>query len=67
MDSKYEPNLNELLSALADISNMCIGDLAMGYKLDAQIVGETIYKATGLTNPELNELVDVNKLAQKEG
>ena len=47
----------ELLAALTDISNMCIGTLTMGYKLDPEHIGELIHSATGLTNPELNNLV----------
>lgn len=47
----------ELLAALTDISNMCVGEQAMGFKLDSQAVGEVIYSATGLNNLELNELV----------
>lgn len=47
---------DKLLSALAAISNMCVGEMAMGYKLDAQCIGQLIYEATGLTNPQLNEL-----------
>lgn len=46
----------EFLSAMTEISNMCIGEMTMGYKLDAQYIGALIFKATGLTNPQLNEL-----------
>lgn len=34
---------------LAEISDMCIGEIAMGYRLDAQAIGEKI----GLVIPEL--------------
>mgnify|MGYP003679693512 CR=1 FL=1 len=44
-----------LLSCLLGISNECIGELAMNYRLDAQMIGESIYAATGKTNPELAE------------
>ncbi|MDF1830640.1 hypothetical protein [Cycloclasticus pugetii] len=44
-----------LLFALSDISSMCVGEIAMGYKLDANFIGELIYKATGMTQPELHE------------
>jgi len=44
-----------LEAALCEISNMCVGEIAMNYRLDAQCIGEIIYKATGLTNPELNK------------
>lgn len=54
--SENDQNLSNLLCVLAEISNMCVGDLAMeGYKLDAQVIGELIYKATNMTNSELNE------------
>lgn len=43
------------LKALADISNMCIGDIAMGYRMDAQSIGELICEVTGLNNPALND------------
>jgi hypothetical protein len=50
-----EQQINKLMECLTDISSMCIGEIAMGYKLDAQSIGEMIYAATGLTNDELNE------------
>jgi hypothetical protein len=42
------------LELLAGISSMCVGEIAMGYKVDAQAVGEMIYEATGMTQPELH-------------
>ena len=45
----------ELLEVLSEISHMCIGQLTMGYRLDANYIGEIIYEATGMTNPELND------------
>ena len=44
-----------LIAALAEISAMCVGELAMGYKLDAQSIGELIYRATGMTQPQLQK------------
>ena len=44
-----------MVCCLADISNMCVGDITMGYKLDAANIGEVIYEVTGLDNPALNE------------
>ena len=41
--------------ALTSISDMCIGEIAMNHNLDAQYIGELIYEATGMTNPELHE------------
>ena len=49
-----EAHIKKLEAALTDISNMCIGEIAMNYKLDAESIGELIYEATGKTNPELN-------------
>lgn len=48
----------ELKSALCEISNMCIGNLTMSYSIDPDYVGNLIYQATGMTNPELNESVE---------
>jgi hypothetical protein len=53
---ELEAENKKLMLAMADISNMCIGDVAMGYGLCAQTIGETIYHCTGLTNPQLNDL-----------
>ena len=47
----------KLMAVLSDISNMCIGEIAMNYKLDAQSIGEDIYRATGKTNAELNNYI----------
>lgn len=44
---------NNLLELASEISQMCIGEIAMGYKLDAQYIGNRIYEVTGLTSPEL--------------
>lgn len=50
---------DELLRELCDIQGMCIGEITMGYKLDADSVGCGISKATGMTHPEL--LAKLNK------
>lgn len=47
----------QLVEALTRISNMCVGDQAMGYPLDSQSIGQLIFEATGMTNPELNKAV----------
>ena len=49
--------IKELEVALCEISNMCIGNLTMSYSIDPDYVGQLIYQATGMTNPELNESV----------
>jgi hypothetical protein len=44
----------KMLECLCDISDACIGKLTMSYSLDAEGIGQSIYEATGMTNPELN-------------
>lgn len=51
----------KLREALRDIQNMCIGEIAMGYKLSAESIGQMITEATGMTNPELNKLLEKTK------
>lgn len=48
----------ELLRVLSEISSMCVGEITMGYKLDAQHIGEMIAKSTGMTQPDLAERVN---------
>ena len=55
-DMKNRINMhNKLMRALCDIQQMCIGDIAMGYKLEAETICQLISAATGLTAPELLE------------
>ena len=42
------------ISLLADISSMCVGQLTMGYPLDANSIGQMIFEATGMTQLELD-------------
>jgi len=44
----------KMLECLCDISDACIGQLTMSYSLDSEGIGQSIYEATGMTNPELN-------------
>lgn len=53
---KCQAENKKLMGALIEISNMCIGDFVFDKRLDANVIGEIIYKATGLTNPQLNIL-----------
>ena len=46
----------KLMRAAIEISNMCIGDFVFDKRLDANAIGDIIYTATGLTNPQLNIL-----------
>ena len=45
----------ELLSCLYDIQQMCIGEIAMNYKLDAEYIGRMISQTTGMNVRELEE------------
>jgi len=45
----------KLLSCLYDIQQMCIGEIAMNYKLDAEYIGRMISKTTGMTVQELED------------
>lgn len=51
----------KLLSCLYDIQQMCIGEIAMNYKLDAEHIGRMISGTTGMNIRELEE-----KLKQHE-
>ena len=43
----------KLLSCLYDIQQMCIGEIAMNYKLDAEYIGRMISETTGMNVIEL--------------
>ena len=45
----------KLLSCLFDIQQMCIGEIAMDYKLDAEYIGRMISETTGMNVRELEE------------
>ena len=51
---------NKLLELVSDISQQCIGEIAMGYKLSPESIGNDIYEVTRLTSPELLERVKNN-------
>ncbi|UYE90977.1 hypothetical protein [Vibrio phage vB_VaS_L1] len=59
-NAKLRQEKENLLHELCSIQNACIGEIAMGYNLDAERIGHDISIATGMTNPELNDLL--NKL-----
>ena len=50
----------KLLQLLADIQDMCIGEIAMGYNLDAEHIGKLITDTVGLTNQEIKEYIAAN-------
>jgi hypothetical protein len=58
---KLEDKITVLLQCLYEIQSECIGEIAMGYKLDAQSIGESITHVTGLNNPELLQLLEASK------
>lgn len=37
-----------LAKTLREIQDMCVGEIAMGYSLDANAIGEHIYNSTGI-------------------
>ena len=47
----------KLLDCMLGISDACIGEISMNYKLEAEHIGHWIYKATGKTNPELTKII----------
>tara|TARA_R110000822_G_scaffold126546_1_gene261749 strand:- start:174 stop:461 length:288 start_codon:yes stop_codon:yes gene_type:complete len=51
----------KLLDCMLGISDACIGEITMSYKLDAEHIGQWIYEATGKTNPELTKIIKDNK------
>ena len=51
----------KLLSCLYDIQQMCISEITMNYKLDAEYIGRMISQTTGMNVRELEE-----KLKQHE-
>ncbi len=55
---ELEDKNTDLLQSLYEIQSECIGELAMGYKVDAQGIGSRISIVTGLTNPELLQLLE---------
>ena len=59
-NAELEKENKKMLSCLFEISNECIGEIAMSYKLDAQMIGESIYQATGKTNPEIAKALKDN-------
>jgi hypothetical protein len=53
---KSERNLH--LDCFSEISNQCIGEVAMNYRLDACSIGQSIYKATGMTSSQLSQYAE---------
>ena len=62
--AELEKEQATLLSCLLGISNRCIGEIAMNHRLDAQMIGESIYAATGKT---LARTCKSNKGEQDDG
>jgi len=57
-NKELKAHLAEHYQVLSDISSMCIGEIAMNYKLDANCIGQEIYELTGLNSPELEKYAD---------
>ena len=62
---EQKARIDKQLSCLAEMSSMCVGELTMGYRLDAQYIGQAIYGCTGKTNPELNDMVSKNETIRR--
>lgn len=54
------------LSLLCEIQSMCMGEVTMGYRLDAHYIGQIITSFTGLSCPELRELVEAIERKNKQ-
>ena len=59
--AELEKERIKLLSCLLDISDECIGEITMNYRVDAEYIGRKIYAATGMTNPQLTEALKKGK------
>ena len=46
-----------MVEVLTNVSSACIGEIAMGYRLDAQAIGQMIFESVGMTHPEMMEYV----------
>lgn len=53
IEGVINPVPDKLLDCLEQIMQMCIGQVAMNYSLDGETIGQLIYKATGMSAPEL--------------
>ena len=53
--AELEKERIKLLSCLLDISDECIGEITMNYKVDSEYIGGRIHASTGMTNPKLRE------------
>ena len=62
--AELEEEQATLLSCLLEISTRCIGEIAMNHRLDAQMIGESIYSATCKT---LARTCKSNKGEQDDG
>ena len=48
----------EIVRLLTTISDLCVGEITRGYKVDADSIGRLIYEVTGLSNTQLHNLVE---------
>ncbi len=55
---ELELSNEKMLDCMYSIYNMCIGDLTMGCKIDANAVGEEIFCATGMTIEQMRTLME---------
>ena len=55
--AELEKERIKLLSCLLDISDECLGEITMNYRVDSEYIGGRIHAATGMSNPQLWEAV----------
>lgn len=46
----------ERVELLSVVYNHCVGDVAMGYRIDAESLGQDIYSITGLNAEQVHQL-----------
>ena len=58
--AELEKERIKLLSCLLDISNECIGEITMNYRVDSEYIGGRIQATTGMTRSQLGDAVKWN-------
>ena len=55
--AELEKERIKLLRCLLDISNECIGEITMNYRVDSEYIGGRIQATTGMTRSQLGDAV----------
>jgi hypothetical protein len=56
--SKLRCSEKKILGVLLEVQDLCIGQITMGYGLDAEYIGAKITECTGMTVEELKDYID---------